>query len=331
MINSFRFSVGIPAYKGRYLAECIASVLNQSYPVYELIIVNDCSPDPLDTIVAGFADERIKYFKNKENAGAEHVANNYNNCVEKAQGDYFVLIGDDDKLEPDYLEAFANLIVKYSDLDVFHCRSLVIDENSNPTTYTPSWPEYESVYDNIWHRMNGHRVQFIGDYVYRLSPLKSNGGFYYMPLGWYTDDITSYIAMGDKGIAHTNKAVFNYRMHGASINSVGNQELKMKAILQQYEWFVAFLKNKPTLTEDLIVYNDLCKNIQGLIKKEKYYAIYSSLNNNLFKNGLKWVKKRKVYNISISEIAYSVFLYFKIKRGEKKSKSPKREPITHRA
>ena len=320
MLNQFKFSVGIPAYKGRYLSECIASILNQSYPLYELIIVNDFSPDPIDEIVVCFEDNRIRYFKNSKNTGAEHVANNYNNCLRKAEGDFFILMGDDDKMEPNYLEEFANLISKYPDLDVFHCRSKIIDENSSAIIYTPSWPEYESIYDNIWHRMNGYRVQFIADYVYRLSVLKNNGGFYYMPLGWYTDDITSYIAMMDKGIAHTNKSVLNYREHSINISSIGSHELKMKAVIQQDIWFNNFLKNKPKSVEDIIIYTNLCQTIKSLIRRHKFEIIASSLHTNFINNYMKWLNNRKEFSITVFEITYSVFRFFKIKRGAKKLK-----------
>lgn len=320
MVNEFKFSVGIPAYKGRYLSECIASILDQSYAVYELIIVNDCSPDRVDEIVGKFNDTRIRYFKNNKNEGAEFVANNYNRCLEKARGDFFILMGDDDKMAPGYLEEFSILITKFPGLDVFHCRSKIIDEHSNPVIYTPSWPEYESIYDNIWHRMNGYRVQFIADYVYRLSTLNNNGGFYYMPLGWYTDDITSYIAMANKGIAHTNKPVLNYRNHPVNISSSGSHEIKMKAVIAQHNWFKEFLLNKPEFKEDIITYDNLCKTINKLIQRHKFEVISSSLDNDFIKNYLGWLKKRKDYGISIFEITYSVFRFIRNKRGEKKIK-----------
>ena len=318
MIEKLKFSVGIPAYKGRFLSECIASILNQSYPLFELIIINDCSPDPIDSIVAQFDDNRIKYFKNSKNEGAEYVANNYNRCVEKANGDFFVLMGDDDKMEPDYLEEFAKLIQQYPELDVFHCRSLIIDEHSDAVIYTPSWPEYETVYDNIWHHMNGCRSTFIADYVYRLSALKENGGYYYMPIGWFTDNITSYIAMSDKGIAHTNQPVFNYRMHSMTISSIGSYELKMKATIRQHAWFINFLKNEPTSPQDLIVYKELCKNINRQLQRHKFDIIASSFDVNLVSNYIKWLSKRKEYEISFNEIAYSLFHFLKIKRGARK-------------
>ena len=312
------FSIGIPAYKNAYLKECISSILNQTYQEFEIIIVNDCSPYPLDEIIAEFEDSRIRYYKNEINTGAVNVANNYNKCLDKAEGDFFVLFGDDDKMEPDYLEEFAKLIHKWPDLDVYHCRSKIIDENSEPLLLTPSWPEFESVYDNIWHRVNGNRIMFIADYVYRVSALQKKGGYFFLPLGWGTDDITSFIAMGNKGIAHTNKPLLNYRRHPATISSIGNHELKMDAILQIQQWYTDFLRDKPEKEVDLIIYKDLVDNIDELVRKQKIYTMSASLRIRFFKNLFSWISRRKKYRLSFEEIFYSVFIYLKEKRKEKK-------------
>jgi glycosyltransferase involved in cell wall biosynthesis len=91
------FSIGIPAFKAKYLNECIDSILRQTYANFELIIVNDASPEDLETIVKSFTDSRIKYYCNDKNFGAEHVVDNWNKCLSIATGDFFVLMGDDDK------------------------------------------------------------------------------------------------------------------------------------------------------------------------------------------------------------------------------------------
>ena len=46
----------------KYIAEAIQSVIAQTYTNWELIIVDDCSSDYTDDVVASFKDERIKYF-----------------------------------------------------------------------------------------------------------------------------------------------------------------------------------------------------------------------------------------------------------------------------
>jgi hypothetical protein len=229
----------------------------------------------------------------------------------KAQGEFFVLMGDDDKMEPDYLEEFLKLIARYPKLDVYHCRSKIIDQDSQPIMLTSSWPEYETVYDSIWHKLFSGRLQFISDFVYRTEVLRRNGGFYYLPLAWASDDISSYIAIGDKGIAHTNKPVFNYRKHSSTLSMTGNGELKMKSVLQKQKWFAEFLSKKPLLDNDLITYNNICLNIKKRIQKEKVQTIKHSMNKNFFINCIKWFCIYKRYDISLAEVIYSIMANFK--------------------
>ena len=62
-----KFSITIPAYKRSYLKEAIDSCLAQTYKDFELIIVNDASPEDLDSIVNSYSDNRIRYYKNETN------------------------------------------------------------------------------------------------------------------------------------------------------------------------------------------------------------------------------------------------------------------------
>lgn len=59
-----KFSIGIPAYKGVFFEECLNSLLQQNYSDFEIIIVDDASPDNLIQIVEKFQDKRIQYYRN---------------------------------------------------------------------------------------------------------------------------------------------------------------------------------------------------------------------------------------------------------------------------
>jgi glycosyltransferase involved in cell wall biosynthesis len=242
------FSIGIPAFKIRFLKECIDSILSQDYSNFELIIIDDCSPEPIGKIVAEYSDSRIKYYRNFKNNGAENVVDNWNKCLENSTGDYFVLMGDDDKLESNYLQEFLNLISKYPDLDIYHCRSKIINEDSIPFSITPINPEYEDVYDFILCCLKYYRQQYISDFVYKASTLKLRGGFYKLPLAWESDYLSAWIASTEKGIAHTNNTVFNYRSNQYSItstNDINSIILKAKATLQCEQWIYNFIENTP--------------------------------------------------------------------------------------
>ncbi|MFN2235198.1 MAG: glycosyltransferase family 2 protein, partial [Anaerolineales bacterium] len=63
-------SVVIPAYNNaRFLGETIESVLDQTYQNFELIIVNDASPDDILAVVERYPDSRIQYIVHGKNLG----------------------------------------------------------------------------------------------------------------------------------------------------------------------------------------------------------------------------------------------------------------------
>ncbi|MBQ2960356.1 MAG: glycosyltransferase family 2 protein [Oscillospiraceae bacterium] len=113
MENSIKFSILVPVYNVEaYIDECIQSVLNQTYGNFELILVDDGSPDRSGEICDSYAekDSRVKVF-HKPNGGAMH-----SRCValEKAGGDYIIVIDSDDYIAPDTLEVLAENIAKFN-------------------------------------------------------------------------------------------------------------------------------------------------------------------------------------------------------------------------
>ena len=72
-MNTELVSIIMPSYNtARYIGESIQSVQDQTYKNWELIIVDDCSSDNTDEVVAEYMekDSRIIYLKNKKNSGA---------------------------------------------------------------------------------------------------------------------------------------------------------------------------------------------------------------------------------------------------------------------
>ena len=94
-------SVCIPTYCGAaHLGATIESVLNQDFTDFELVVIDDNSPDNTYSIIASFQDNRIRYIKNFVNLGPE---GNWNRCLEEARGKYFKLLPQDDVLAPSCL------------------------------------------------------------------------------------------------------------------------------------------------------------------------------------------------------------------------------------
>ena len=106
------FSVIVPVYNvEEYLPSCIESVLNQTFSDFELILVNDGSPDNSLSILEEYAvkDERIKII-NKENGGLSSARN----CaIPLAQGEYIGFVDSDDWIDLDFYEKLYNTAKKY--------------------------------------------------------------------------------------------------------------------------------------------------------------------------------------------------------------------------
>lgn len=95
-------SVIMPSYNtAKFIKETIDSVINQTYQNFEIIIVDDCSPDNTDEVVAEIKDDRIKYIKNEKNSGA---AISRNRALREAKGKWIAFLDSDDVWCPEKLE-----------------------------------------------------------------------------------------------------------------------------------------------------------------------------------------------------------------------------------
>lgn len=311
------FTIAIPAFKDSFLKECIDSILAQSYTQFEIVLVNDASPYDLDTIILSYNDSRIRYYKNERNFGAVNVVKNWNKCLEYAKGDFIICMGDDDKLLPNCLEEYVSLIEKYPGLGVYHAWTILIDENSNFKGMTSSRCPFESIYSLIWHRWNERRNQFIGDFLFKTDYLRINGGFYFLPLAWGSDDITAAIAAKKQGIANTQKPCFCYRINTQTISKTGDLELKMQAICGEFEWYKDFLKDKPNDDLDIKYWICLKSQLLPFFERKKALNVAMDLGNKSLFRIFYWYKKRNIYKITQRALLYALYEGIKIKLSNK--------------
>lgn len=122
-------SIIMPSWNtGKFIAESIESVLAQTYKNWELLIVDDCSTDNTDEVVASFKDIRIKYFKNEKNSGA---ALTRNRAMREAQGEWIAFLDSDDLWAPNKLEKQLRFMNDNGYVFSYH-DFVKIDEESKP-------------------------------------------------------------------------------------------------------------------------------------------------------------------------------------------------------
>ena len=238
-------SITIPAYKSKYLGEAIESCLFQTYTNYELIIVDDASPEDLLSIVKEYDDTRIRYYRNKKNCGAIDVVDNWNICLGYCKGEYVICMGDDDRLKPYCLDEYVRLINSYPNLNVYHAWTELINGTGEPFKVLQQRPEYQGCMEMIWDHWNGD-AQYIGDFCFKVEHLRQNGGYFKQPLAWASDDISTARAAAGYGIANTPKVAFQYRENPLTISKGGNSNIKIEAKLLEKKWFHKFLYQADT-------------------------------------------------------------------------------------
>jgi glycosyltransferase involved in cell wall biosynthesis len=92
-------SIITPTYNHeKFIAECIESVLSQTYPHWEMIIIDDASTDKTPYIIEEYAkkDNRIIFIRHQKNWGIYRLADTYNQALELSKGDYIAILEGDD-------------------------------------------------------------------------------------------------------------------------------------------------------------------------------------------------------------------------------------------
>jgi len=115
----------IPCYKlAHLLSECVNSILGQTYGNFEVLIMDDCSPDDTPAVAQSFSDPRVNYIRNEANLG--HLRN-YNKGIELARGEYIWLISADDYLLQSYvLERYVASMGAHPEVGYICCAGMEV-------------------------------------------------------------------------------------------------------------------------------------------------------------------------------------------------------------
>lgn len=121
-------SIVLPVYNGaRFLAESIQSCQAQTYPHWELIVVDDCSTDATPQIAAGFAagDARIRLIRHEQN---RKLPGALNTGFDVARGEYLTWTSDDNLYRPEALAEMVRFLEDHPDVGLVYADYSLIDD-----------------------------------------------------------------------------------------------------------------------------------------------------------------------------------------------------------
>ncbi len=227
-------SVVMGAYNHeRYIAEAIESVLSQTMPDLELIIVDDASSDATPQIIKSYQqkDSRVKTFFHKKNMG---IAPTANQCLNNASGQYITFIGSDDLWVNNKLERQLKILQNHPDLLVWS-EGEIIDSNGKSTGKTFTELHVASKKrktGNIFREILDDNYIFGQSLMFRKEHLKNH---FAVDLKYLSD----YRFMVDLAFEHDfyfiSEPLAKYRIHGD--NSIVKDEpnwLKDRIALREY-------------------------------------------------------------------------------------------------
>jgi glycosyltransferase involved in cell wall biosynthesis len=118
-------SICLPTYnRAAYLRTAIASALAQTYRNFELCIFDNASGDETAHVVAAAGDSRIRYIRRAANLG---LTANWMQGLQEVSGEYCAILGDDDRLEPAFLEMLVAPLETNREIDIAFCDHWLVD------------------------------------------------------------------------------------------------------------------------------------------------------------------------------------------------------------
>ncbi len=119
--EQFLISVIIPTYnRANLIPRAIASVQEQSYQNWEIIVVDDASSDDTERVIQHINSDRLKYIRHQTNLGGSAARNT---GIKHARGEYIAFLDSDDVWLPDKLKYQLAAVIQYDDRDNLVCYS----------------------------------------------------------------------------------------------------------------------------------------------------------------------------------------------------------------
>ncbi|CAB4340497.1 MAG: glycosyltransferase [Actinobacteria bacterium] len=249
-----------------YLKAAVSSVLAQHDGRWRLLVVDDGYPDPeVGRWFAAITDPRVQYQRNATNLGAN---GNYKRCLELISSEYFMVMGADDILLPDYVGHVLELLEQHKEVGVIQPGVEVIDESGNVID-----PIVDRIKRAIRLPQGVHHGQ-------RAATSLVRGNWSYFPsLVWNTESVQ---ALGFRAGLHVSQdlallidvlcegsdllvmdeVVFQYRRHTASDSSIkalngarfaeeSRLMKEMATLFRSHRWYRAALAARMHITSRL--------------------------------------------------------------------------------
>lgn len=271
-----KVSVIVAVYKAeRYLHRCLNSLVEQTFEDYEVLLIDDGSPDNSGVICDGYA-KRYPFMRviHKENGG---VASARQCGINYAQGEYVIHVDSDDWVEPDMLEELYRK-VKQEDADMVICDYFEIRNKERYVKQVPTALNADAILRDI---LSGKLHAACWNKLIRLQCYKEYGITF--PIGFNFEDLFAIctLCLHNLRIAYLPKAFYHYDRY---INKESISLTPNKKNIQSRIAFVSYIEQRldaEAYREELNSLKCLTKKVawtSQLYTKKEFLNLYKEIN-----------------------------------------------------
>ena len=296
-------SVITPTYNDeKFIAQCIVSVLEQTYSNLELIIVDDASNDRTPHIINGYVDQdrRIKFIRHNENWGIYRLGDTYNQALKIARGELIGILEGDDFWPGDKLEQQATLFDNPR-IVLSWGKAAITDETGGILGFRPMRKMNEELASNsptgrILKELLYRNFIPPVSVLMRKNSLLSIGGFQHRSYLQFVDYPT-FLAMSLQGeFCFVDRVTGYWRRHRSQITAKFCEELAKGASRFVQEFF-------PRIPEDIREeYNFTLKKVSGYEKSRIALIYFSEARISLAKQ--EWKEALEFFKIIIKKAPF---------------------------
>lgn len=287
------YSIIIPVYNvEKYIDKCLKSISEQTYDKFEVIIVNDGSPDESVKIINKYVkkDKRFHLY-DKENGGLSD-ARNYG--LKQAKGDIVLFIDGDDYIDKDLLLKLNDEFLIDRDIDVVRFQ-LRLTNDFGEILEQPGYKVFSNMSSSDAYKilLENIYVDVAWGYAYRRN-FFINNKFEYAKGRIHEDlGLTHLILVKAKNISSIDYVGYNYVQREGSIMNTSNRKQNLRKVydtLYHFDNYLKILKNDSSVTQEN----------KDLLLKYVFQSVIGRariLQEKDLRKYIKEIKKRKPYKI----------------------------------
>ena len=294
-------SILIPNYNYEcYLKECLESVLNQTYPNYEVIFTDNNSTDNSYYLALSYLPkfkEKNIFFSVKRNKYNIGSYKNSCKCLSESEGDFVIYLSSDDYLEPTFIEKCMKILINNQNVGMVMTDRIEVDECNNkiihPSFYNKSCiipgEEQAAVF-----MMAGIAVP--SQILFRMSTLMRTNPFM-LTLQVAGDWCQNFLVACFSDVAYINEKLCNYRVHSGNETNVS--EVNLFGIFEHYQLLNYFLKLGKEFKFNKVIerYDEAVKKLGSMCIR---YAL-KMLKANEIKSAKRYLQLAPVFDENIIE------------------------------